>query len=173
MSIRRLLVLLLLSGVVVGLAALPTMAQQQQELPRGTIEGGLSTLVASASVGGLSASVSTDGLYLAGAGRIHDRVEVFGAFNRYGLGGFGEVGSGRLFQFGAQYRLGPNRWIARPALRGGVMTSAEDGHYVSGGFSIRIGRRFGGVLSADYTSTEGILISVVHLGAYMGFGGGS
>ena len=142
--------------------AVPAQAQQQDELPRGFIEGGYSRLRGSVSFEGISVSASVNGFYFGGSGRVHDRVEIFGALNRFS-------GSNGM-QFGSQFRLGPSRWVARPAVRAGIVYGDGDAD-VTGGFALRVGRQVGGIVSADYSYVEGVLITLIHVGGYVGFGG--
>ena len=44
---------------------------------------------------------------------------------------------------------------------------------VSGGFAVHFGRQAGGLISADYASIDGVLVGIVHVGGYVGFGGGN
>ncbi|MCY4509672.1 MAG: hypothetical protein OXG35_22310 [Acidobacteria bacterium] len=133
--------------------------ERQDDLPRGTVEGGFSQFIASFE----NVSVSTTGLYASVSGRFHAHAEVFAAFNR--------VDDLRVTQLGAQFRASPRRWLARPAFRVGMMYSDGVDHDVNatGGFGVRVGRQYGGSFSADFTSVEGILLSIVHVGGYIGF----
>ena len=145
----------------------PAAGQQQaEELPPAAIEGGFSRLNANVAAEGISLSVAVDGWYFAGSVSAHERVAIYGAFNRHGA--FGT--SGNTIQAGGQFRLGPGRWIARPSLRAGIFLSDGDTR-AGGGFALHIGRRAGGVLSADYTSVDGVLVAIIHVGGYIGFGG--
>ncbi|MCY4509763.1 MAG: hypothetical protein OXG35_22775 [Acidobacteria bacterium] len=141
-------------AATVMLVAVP--AEAQEELPRGTVEGGLSQF--GVSIAGIS--FTHTGFYAGATGRFHDRGEVFGAFSQI---------EGQSFaQAGAQLRLGPDHWIARPGARGGILY-ADGGTRVTGGFAVRVGRQYGGLWSADYTTVEGLLVRVVHIGGYYGF----
>ena len=150
------------------LVAGPAMGQQQEELPRGTIEGGYSSFSAGTSAEGVSVSISIDGFYVGGSGRVHERLDIYGAWNRFSVGG----DSGNITQIGTQFRLGPVRWIARPSLRGGIMASEGDIR-TGAGFAMHFGRRAGGLISADFTSIDGVVVSIFRVGGYVGFGGGN
>ena len=81
------------------------------------------------------------------------------------VNGFSELGV--LWQAGANFRLGPERWLARPVARLGAAFS--DGGEVTGGIGVHVGRNAGGLFTADWGSVEGIVFSVVHMGAYFSF----
>ena len=81
--------------------------------------------------------------------------------------GFGGVGANG--QAGVAFRLARQNWIARPVFRvGGIF--AEDG-LATVGFGVYVGRRAGGLFTADVGSKHGAAVAVVHIGGYYGFGG--
>ncbi len=81
------------------------------------------------------------------------------------VNGFSDLGV--LWQAGANLRLGPERWLARPAARIGAAFSA--GGEVTGGIGVHVGRNAGAAFTADWGSVEGIVFSVVHIGAFFSF----
>lgn len=84
--------------------------------------------------------------------------------NVNGFSGIGVNG-----QAGVAFRLARADWIARPVFRvGGVV--GEDGA-ASAGFGVYVGRRAGGLFTADVGSRRGVSFAIVHMGAYYGFGG--
>ena len=55
-------------------------------------------------------------------------------------------------------------------LRGGAAFGDVDA-LVTGGVGIYIGRRGGGLFTADWSASEGVTYAIVHFGAYYTFGG--
>lgn len=81
------------------------------------------------------------------------------------VNGFSELGV--LWQAGANVRLGPERWLARPIAR--IGTAFSDGGEVTGGIGVRVGRNAGALFTADLGSVDGVVFSVVHMGAFFSF----
>lgn len=129
------------------------------------VEGGLAGLGAAVSFGGITVSTGAGGGYLAGDVNIPavDWFSIYGAAN--GFADFGAMG-----QLGAGFRLGPEHWIARPALRGGAAFGSGGG-MATGGLGVYIGRRAGGLFTADWAASGGVTYAIVHIGAYYSFGG--
>ena len=84
----------------------------------------------------------------------------------FAANGFSEVGG--VGQAGANFRLGPAEWLARPVFRAGVAWGSDTARATGGG-GVYVGRDFGGLFTADVGSSEGITFSVVHIGAYFSF----
>ena len=125
-----------------------------------TVEGGGSGL--GVAVGSVDAS--------AGGGYVGANVRVPGAtwlMPYLNVNGFANVGVNG--QAGIGFRLARQDWIARPVFRiGGVF--AESGA-TTVGFGVYVGRRIGGLFTADVGSRFGVAFAVVHIGGYYGFGG--
>lgn len=71
--------------------------------------------------------------------------------------------SGGAGQFGVSTRLGPGSWLARPSIRIGTVFNAEDSG-LTVGLGLRVGRRYGGLISADVGEDRGGYFAVVHIG---------
>ena len=148
-----------LGGFVLAFMLLVPLSAAAQTV---TIEGGLA---------GLAVAVDTPYGTLSdggGGGYAGASVTIPGAtwLQPYFAGsGFSEIGSG--WQAGANFRLGPERWLARPVARvGGVFS---DGAAATGGLGVYVGRSGGGLFTVDWGSTDGVTFAVVHIGAYYGF----
>ena len=138
------------------------------EAQTGLIEGGRAGLGAGISEDGVSATVTVGGFYVAGAGSPAapaDWLSIYG-----GLSNFSED-VGNMVRVGGGFRLGPQEWIARPSLRVGAVFA--DIQRATAGFGLYIGRQAGGVFTVDATSYEGVSFTFVHIGGYVGFGGGN
>ena len=75
---------------------------------------------------------------------------------------------GGVAQAGANFRLGPERWLARPVLRAGAAFGSGSGAATGGG-GVYIGRRGGGQFTVDWGSIDGVSFAIVHFGAYYSF----
>ena len=42
---------------------------------------------------------------------------------------------------------------------------------MTGGLGVYIGRQAGAVFTVDWAGEEGVTVAIVHIGAYVGFGG--
>ena len=130
-----------------------------------TVEGGAAGLGIQANFGRASIGASAGGGYVgANVGDLPAAswLSIYGNVN-----GFADVGASG--QAGVGVRLGPADWLARPVLRaGGYFADASAG---TGGIGLYVGRRGGGVFSADFGSVRGVSFAVVHLGGYFTFGG--
>lgn len=152
----RFAVLVLLGGLVGAPAA---WAQT------GIFEGGGAGLGAAVTYRGVTVSDGVGGGYIAGSVSppAADWLSIFG-----GVNALADIGT--LGQAGASFRLGPANWIAKPVLRGGAAFGDVDA-LVTGGVGIYIGRRGGGLFTADWSASEGVTYAIVHFGAYYTFGG--
>ena len=155
---------LVLAFAALLLAAVPASAQDQ--LSRVIIQGGYSSFnVRVAPTGRTPVNVAIDGFYGSAAARVGERAELYGVWNQFNtVGTFDNV-----FQLGTQFRLGPARWQAKPSIRVGIIN--DDGETrPSAGIQVRLGRRYGAALSADYSRMNGYLTQIFQIGAYVGLG---
>lgn len=130
----------------------PAAAQE-----RGIVEGGLSGLGAANDY----IAVGVGGIYAGAVVRAAGPLAVYANLNYYP-----DVDDGNG-QVGAEVRLGSPYWIVRPSIRAGLLQGSAS--FLSGGFGLTMGRRFGGRFVVDGTYRSGISFAVVHLGGYVGF----
>lgn len=126
-----------------------------------TVEGGGS---------GLGAAAGSIAVASAGGGYLGANVQVPGAtwlMPYLDVNGFADVGVNG--QAGIGFQLARAEWIARPVVRIGAVFAEEGAATV--GFGVYVGRRAGGLFTADVGSTRGVAFAVIHFGGYYGFGG--
>lgn len=145
----------------VRIAAVASLAA----LPAGVVPAQAQEIVVA---GGATGVGACSGPFCASAGGGY----VEGRVARSWLGGYGGlnvVGGGANAVGGLHLRLGPDAWIARPALRAGLLKG--DDLFGTGGLGLDVGRAFGGQFTVDWSARGGVGYAVVHFGAYYRFGG--
>lgn len=138
------------AATALGIGAVPAQAQE------------VVVAAGSTGVGACSGNLCISG----GGGYVEGRVAGGRAGGYVGMN-FVEGGSNTAG--GLHLRLGPDAWLARPALRAGILKG--DDWFGTGGFGVDVGRAFGGQFTVDWTGRGGVTFALVHLGGYYRFGG--
>ena len=146
-------VLVLLLGVVETAAQVSAQGQR-------TIEVGLSRFAVAVDIDGTIENDVVSGGFFATTARVGGRTDIYGAINWL------RDADDALVQAGAQFRLGPAQWIARPSLRAGII-GGKRAVRPSGGIGVHIGRDLGGLFTVDFTAIDGASIGVGHFGGVL------
>ena len=147
-------------GFVTGMAVLALLAigaGPAAAQDRGIVEAGLSGL--GAAYGSISAGIG--GVYAGAVVRAAGPVSIYGNLNYYPDAGDGNG------QAGAELRLGSPDLVVRPSIRAGLIQGGES--FVSGGFGLTAGRRYGGRFVVDGAYREGVSFAIVHVGGFVAF----
>ena len=130
-------------------AAIVLVATSARAQERGMIEGGMDTM--SVFIGPVT--VTERGLYAGVLGNVNERVGAYGTLGAI----YGSGVTITLIKGGGEVRLGPEDWIVRPALRGGI-AYLEGNVYGTGGWGVSIGRAYGVRYTVDISRESGLLI---------------
>ena len=141
--------------LLTGLLALPAGAAAQPAPERFLLEAGL--------VGGNAPACP--GHYVGVEGRVAGPASVYAMVENYRCLEL----AGSASRIGASVRLGPARWLMRPAVRGALEYDGGDTSQTVGA-SLTVGRRYGARLFIDRGALAGGgSIVLIHLGGYVRF----